>query len=154
MGDRTYVSLYVPIELAEEARNIIDKSEEGPAADEGEARELAFFGFEQVNYGELHFLPDLKEAGIAYDGEWQAGSDYGSGVESLRFTSEGEAKVITVYDQDKGIAIQALLDIQDNHEALKQLIQKEAEGKIPLPWDNQVQYGKVYRLRQLIEPKE
>lgn len=151
MGDRTYVSLYVPIACEEETIKVI-KAAWGEFNIENKTETLCAFGFEEVNYGELDFLPQLKERGIAYDSDWGSGGSYGAGSEMLRFTPEGEAKCITVYDEDRGIDICKLMSVLEDHAALKKVILEEAQNKVPLPWDNQVEYGKIYRTRKLIDP--
>lgn len=153
MGDRTYVNLYVPAELAEQARPIIEEIE-GLSHDEGEANYLYNFGFDQVNYGELRCLKDLQKEGIAYDSDWEAGGDYSKGSQSLRFTPAGEATVLVVYEADEGVSLDRLLPILDDHEQLKAVILEHQAATVPLSWENQVEYGKKYRALQLINPTD
>lgn len=153
MGDRTYVNLYVPAELAEQARPIIKESD-GDPYDEGEANHLYNFGFDQVNYGELQCLDDLQKAGIAYDSDWDAGGTYEKGSQTLRFTPEGEAIVLTTYASDEGVPLNMLLPVLDDHEQLKAVILEHQAVTVPLPWSNQAEYGKKYRTLQLINPAQ
>lgn len=155
MGDRTWVNLYVPSELADEARKIIEKRDGKPTEDcDGDAVDgsIHCFGFSEVNYGELDCLDDLQAAGIAYDSSWDDGGDYTSGTQSCRFTKDGEAVVKTLYDNSLGMDAHTLLANIENHDKLKELILAHIEEISVLPWDNQVDYGKTYRVRQLICP--
>lgn len=153
MGDRTYVNLYVPADLADQAREIITECYAEPSEEsEGVTEALHHFGFEEVNYGNLGGLGELQAAGIAYNSEWDAGGEYGAGTQSCRFTKEGDAVVKTVYDDDIGISTFTLLPHIEYHAKLKELIQAHHEKVNPLSWDDQVENGKTYQLKQLIDP--
>lgn len=106
--------------------------------------------FYNCNYGNLDFEKDLVKLGVAYTKSWEAGSDWGSGSDHIRFTEHGEVINRTIYDADIGIRVDLLMPHIEDHEKLKKLIQKKAEYLYVLPWDNQVEYGKRYQARQLI----
>lgn len=153
MGDRTYVTLTVPKELEAEARQIIELSGEESENDDHDD-EWATFGFSEVNYGELSFLKNLQAAGIAYNSHWCAGSEYTEGTEYCRFTEEGELQLHTVYEDELGVSLHTLLPIIDDHEKLKAAIRLHERSTVPLPWENQVEYGKRFRAAQLINPTQ
>lgn len=146
MGDRTTVTLSVLKEQAEEAKKHFDYG----ADNESEAGKLIHFEFYEVNYGTLGFLKQLTAAGIAYDSEWGHGSEYGPGCEYCRFTAEGEAIIKELYNSDANPEIDLLVPVLDDPEKLRQTILDHIESREVLPWDNQIEYGKIYRIAQLI----
>ena len=149
MGDRTTVTLTVPNEFADTVEEIEEAQERDPST-EGD---LIYLTYYEVNYGELRFLEKLKEQGIPYDSAWCAGCEYGSGTRSLRFTPEGEAIELELYDADANPEMRALMVLIDDPVALRQYILDHQASRQVLPWDNQVEYGKIYRTRQLIAPQ-
>lgn len=148
MGDRVSVTLSVLTSQAQAAKAIIDDSyqDEGMWLD----YKLTYFVYEEVNYGNLPELKVLLEHGIAYESEWEAGGDFGKGAEQLRFTSEGEAVVMSVYESEQNPPMNELLAIIDKPEELRNYILKYKEVHTPLPWDNQEEYGKLYRAKKLL----
>jgi hypothetical protein len=153
MGDRTYVILTVLAQHADIVRSYEDQetcNSESPST-EGK---LMFFHYEEVNYGELRFRHELRKQGVPYDSAWDAGSDYGAGTEYCRFTPEGEVDVKEVYDCDQNPGLVGLLQHIDCHKDLKKYILDHQERVTPLPWDNQEQYGKLYRAACLIKPPQ
>jgi hypothetical protein len=154
MGDRTYVSLYVLKEHADEAKKIIKVSADGMPSDEGasSADTLYLFGFDEVNYGDLKCLPQLQAAGIAFDSSWERGSGYSPGTKSCRFTPEGECIIKEIYDGDQDPEMHELLKRINDYTQLKEYILNHREAHTVLPWDNQIEYGKIYRTLQLITP--
>lgn len=155
MCDRTHVTLTVPKACSSDAERIME--EEGYSFDEG-PEELAddreLYQFWEVNYDTLPFLDALQAAGIAFDSEWGAGGDYSAGCESLRFTPEGEAQRIELFEGGENPSIHALMAVIDYPQQLRAFILEHKEATTPLPWDHQAEYGKLYRARQLIAPKE
>ena len=146
MGDRTEVYLSIPHELRGQAEIII-----GDATDEyWQEGTLAVLGYMQVDYGELPNLEYLKEAGIPYDSCWQAGGNFGAGKEACRFTPEGECIMRTIYDADLNPNISHLNTLLNTPDILINYLKKFIENTTILPWDNQVEYGKRYKMRQLI----
>lgn len=155
MGDRTHVILSVPKEYSAEAAKIYMTKEEDTLT--GGTTNLWCCGFEEVNYGELGCLDKLRELGIAYDSDWERGSEYGPGCHSLRFTSDGEAVEKEVYEEEKSLGLSLLREILKNNtdplvrlEHLTAVINNRHNEVSVLPWDNQVEYGKRYLARQLI----
>lgn len=149
MGDRTYVSLYIPTELLEQAMPIIEEGAGSPC-DEGDASHvgLTFMGFEECNYGRLDCEEGLIEAGIPYTKRWDAGCEYTAGEEHVRFTADGELASLEVYDEGKGVCLgkleEALADDADPLAAVQALVASHRAATIPLPWDNQAEYGRRY----------
>jgi len=151
MGDRTYVTLWVKTVHADEVRPFADK--EG-YADEGTYEDSTSFGFEEVNSGELSFLEELEKLGIAYDSSWEPGSEYGAGTSSARFTPEGVLQIKEIYDSDYNPRLQELMKLINSPDALKAYILQHQKEVTSLPWDNQVEYGKLYRAACLINPPQ
>ena len=147
MGDRTTVTLTVPRDFADLVEKLDEANEREPST-EGNLTYLTYY---EVNYGELHFLKKLKEQGIPYDSAWCDGDEYGSGTKSLRFTPEGETIEMELYDTHPDM--HALVALIDDPVALRQYILNHQASRQVLPWDNQVEYGKIYRARQLIAPQ-
>ncbi len=146
MGDRTTVTLHVPKEYAGDATRLIGngywvKSEED---------DFAYIVYEEINYGELPNLPLLIKAGIPYTYSWSSGCEYGEGAEYGRFTPEGEPDVKSFCDSKTAIDVERLHRLINKPEELIALICKEKAKYEVLPWDNQVEYGKLYRTKQLI----
>jgi len=146
MGDRTTVTLSFLESQQDEALKHFDSKSYDAWLDEP----LAYYQFEEVNYGELDFLDKLKAAGIAYESEWDQGIDYGSGVQSVRFTADGEVIEKTVFNNECSIDVHDLMVLLDKPDKLKDLITSTHEAVSVLSWENQEQYGKLYRARQLI----
>lgn len=153
MGDRCHVGLYILTEQADEAEKCFGgNANEGPNTD---STDLSYWGFEDVNYGDLWFLWKLKDQGIAYTVSIAGGDSYGPSNEYLRFTSEGEAIVWDLTEgESENISVALLRTVLDDPvssiDDVRAYVSKHVEELTPLPWDNQVQYGKVYRTLQLI----
>jgi hypothetical protein len=147
MGDRTYVTLSIPSELDDLAKELINKSGPDEVYHEDDFVNYAFC---EVNYAVLACEDSLIAHGIPFDKVWDAGSSYGSGTEYLRFTPEGKVQCLEIYDSDLGVNRELLLDAIDDHPRLKEIILTHHQKTTPLSWDNQVTYGKLYRTLMLI----
>jgi len=145
MGDRTYVTLTVQKEHWD-AVNELDPGEGATA----ETDTLVCIGYEEVNYGELYFLPELIKQGIAYDSSWANGDEYPEGEESTRFTSEGRLVTKSFGPTSGTVDITDLVKLLDTPEELKTFILKAKEKEEVLGWEDQIANGKIYRARQLI----
>lgn len=148
MSDRTYVILTVPTEYTEQVKTLAKSIED--VFDQMNGR--TDFHFTEVNYGELEFLPALKEAGIPYSSNWERGDEYGPGGEHVRFSAEGDYLDWTLYDTDENPSIEKLLSLLDDPTALRQYILDHKASREVLPWDNQVKYSKRFLARRLIDP--
>lgn len=145
MGDRTHVNIQIPKECLETAIGCL------PGFDyKTEMGDSILLEFLEVNYGEIKEFTNLIALGIPCDYEWGSGSEYGSGRKYLRFTPEGEIQLVEYYDKYYNPSLHCLMNLIDKPEELVKYIKKHKERVTPLPWDNQVEYGKIYRARQLI----
>lgn len=149
MGDRTTVTLTILKSQSKEAEKLFLFNQLGSDFANEQFMEYVFH---DVNYGNLSELPSLQNMGIAYTSRWEAGAEYGPGEETCRFTPEGELLIQTIGDEYKNPCLKSLMEVIDNHEMLKQRIMKHYEEVISLPWDNQEEYGKLFRTKRLINP--
>lgn len=153
MGDRTLVILEFPAEFEEEANAIIAAAhEEGENITCDGVDDRICLSFEEVNYGELPFLPKMADAGIPYNSAWGTGSAYGPGTDYCRYTSEGCKVLLNVPDEDINPSIVALMTVIDEPIKLQEMVRNHHRDTTPLPWDNQVEYAKKYRVLKLINP--
>lgn len=151
MGDRTYVTLYVNKEHAQIVSTLVEAEVEDTVG--VASGEMAYFGFDDVNYGELEELPRLQEKGIAYDSHWEAGDEYGPGVEYCRFTPEGEMIVQTVYeDGNLDGFLDDLIKYRRDPQKRDELILRVYSNRTPMSWENQVEYGQRYLANELLAP--
>lgn len=153
MGDRTYVHLHVPAELFAQAKEIAIKHDGEPHGEATDEDGVHFMGFEEVNYGKLDCIKELQSAGIPYDMYWAKGFSYEEGVQYCRFTETGALTLKTINGSDYYIHPSVLEKVIEEHnslDAVKDLLKRHHEATDPPSWDNQVEYGKMYRARQLI----
>lgn len=148
MGDRTTVVLSLLTSQVKEAEELLGYLHQ--SCNEECMDNITDFAFEEVNYGDLEGLVALEKASIAYESAWRAGCEYEAGTTSVRFTSEGEMIKKTIYDSDLSIPITDLMHLINQPGAILELIKNSNEEVQVLPWDNQEEYGKRYRARQLI----
>lgn len=146
MGDRTSVMLEILSTQAEKAETFFD----GDAFELDESPPITTCTFQEVNYGNLPYLKKLRDNGIAYNSIWSSGSNYSSGAEYGRYTSQGVFVVLTVYDDCINPDLDSLLKMIEDHTALKEYLLEHQKKVTPLPWDNQEAYGKLYQVMRLI----
>jgi hypothetical protein len=149
MGDRTTVYLDVLVSQAEAAKKLFDYGSQDEYLN-GEG--FIEFVFTEINHGTLDFLSKLQEAGIAYDSSWSPGNEYGAGANFCRFTADGEVICFDRYDSEAHPDLSCLMTRIDDPIALREYILEHHKNVTPLPWDNQEEYGKLYRTKQLINP--
>ena len=149
MGDRTRVTLTVLRSQAEKAQELFSEGYESEDTIHSDSL-LYSWEFDEVNYGRLPFLGGLKTAGIAYDSAWDNGDAYSSGYASCRFSSEGELVQKHLYDNEASIPLSVLTRLLDEPETLRQKILDTIQERTVLPWDHQEEFGKLYRMKQLI----
>lgn len=107
--------------------------------------------FYEVNYGELTFLPTLRDAGIAYDSEWGSGDEYTAGTASCRFSQAGEIIRKDIYDDAVNPSLTLLIALIDQPVRLRQAILDHQEKvNVPLLEPVQEEYGKLYRAHMLL----
>jgi hypothetical protein len=147
MGDRTTVYLDLLASQADAAKKLFDYEPEH-ARQNGD--QFVEFEFHEVNYGTLGFLSELEKAGIAYDSSWSEGDQYGAGTLFGRFTADGEIVRLERYETDIDPSMGCLMKLIDDPVALREYILQHHKETTPLPWDNQEEYGKLYRARMLI----
>lgn len=149
MGDRTNVTLTVLASQKGKAEALFDG--ELPQTDY-ENGILWEFNFDEVNYGNLPFLKELKDNGIAYNSHWMDGGEYNEGTTSVRFTEEGKLVEKSVYAKNVNPDLESLVKLMDNPGALVYFIKWHQERVTPLPWDKQEEYGKLYQMMNLLVP--
>ena len=149
MGDRTRVTLTVLRSQAEKAQELFSEGYESEDTVHSDSL-LYSWEFDEVNYGRLPFLSGLKTAGIAYDSAWDNGDEYSSGYASCRFSSEGELVQKDLYDNEDSIPLSVLTRLLNEPETLRQKILDTIQERTVLPWDHQEEFGKLYRMKQLI----
>lgn len=158
MGDCSNATVTVLKEQAQKAKEVVIDSYEEEFIQKIKLPDdttitLTVFSYYEVKHGEL-FIRDLTLAGIPYTHEWDAGDTYPGGQRSSRYTPEGESVVKTITENDWYFHYHQLLPLIDNPTAIKELILKKKEELEILPWLNQVEYGKRYLTKQLINVKE
>jgi hypothetical protein len=146
MGDRTGVTLTVLTSQSEGIEELLGYGAD--CADTGS--QFTSFEFSDVNYGVLENLEKLTSAGIAFNSEWGSGGDYGPGVHWCRFTPDGECRENEVSDEGANPPIEKLMELIDKPEELRGYIVAYHYDVTPPPWDNQEEYGKLFRTKQLI----
>ena len=115
------------------------------------------FTFPEIKWGELDFLDQLHEQGIPFDFSNDDSED--SRHISCRFTSDGEIILQDYLESEskiQGSYFIRTIDLCNSPEEklkfLNEQYMKLSNLLIQLPWDNQIEYGKLYRTRKLIEP--
>lgn len=149
MGDRTWVEIVVLKKSLPQVKEVLDLlNDEGEIVEKGE---LVSIYFDEVNNGRIDEQDELTESGIPYNYEWGNGGNYDAGSKYIRFTPEGEVQHIEYFESEINPPIEKLLELVDQPEKLAQYVRDYSAKKTPLPWDNQVEYGKRYRALQLIQ---
>lgn len=67
-----------------------------------------------------------------------------------RFTLTGELNKKTVYQDDRDPNLGALQDLKHDHAGLIYYINQFTKSVAEPSWDNQIEYGRIYRARVLI----
>jgi len=100
---------------------------------------------------ELECIPVLLANSAAFDvnvkgGSWTQGTRYN------RYNSQGKHFDFFVRDDEIDPELNALMALLHKPEDLVKLIVDHHRRTVPLPWDNQEQYGKIHRTLELIKP--
>lgn len=148
MGDRVYVSLKVLKEHFKEARKLINETTSDVY--ETEDKKHVLLNYEEINYGELDGLSNLRKAFIPYDSTWEAGLEFGRGTEYCRFNDDGESIIKEIFDEDLNPQIEDLLALINDPEALRQWILDHNARNAVLDWNTQMHNTKIARTRALI----
>lgn len=149
MGDRTSVILTVLEAHKDRANDLFPfPCDEDHQDTDGQWS----FYFNEVNYGELGFLALLEKAGIPYDSNWKDGPEFTEGTEHGRFTETGEFLRKEIYDSSYSIPLDTLMEYIDQPDALRRRILAHKDNLEVIPWDNQLEYSKLYLATQLIAP--
>jgi hypothetical protein len=150
MGDRTNVRLTILLAHFDKAKDIIDRDLEDSII-EGN---LVYTEYNEINYGNLNFIDELRQAGVPYNSRWEDGNDYAAGEEICRFNDQGEIEIIEIYDDNKNPNLDTLIKYIDNPIQLREYILNHKINITTLPWDNQEAYSKIYLTKQLIAGKK
>ena len=145
MGDPTWVEIVVLTESLPQVREFL--------GGENQFRwgtELTSLYFNEVNNGCIEEQHELTKAGIPYNYEWGKGDYYSPGTKYIRFTPEGELEHIEYCESDINPPIEKLLELVPTPRELAEYVQQYSDEITPLPWDNQVEYGKRFRALQLL----
>ena len=145
MDDRTWAEIVVLKESLPQVKEFLDEEaqiSEGPV--------LASFYFDEVNNGCVEAQDELTEAGIPYNYQWGMGDRFEGGMKYIRFTSEGALVCIEYVDSERNPPIEKLLKLVVAPLKLANYVHQFNADKTPLPWDNQVEYGKRFRTLQLL----
>ena len=145
MGDRTWVEIVVLTESLPQVKEFLDEE-----AQISEGNILTSLYYHAVNNGCIEEQHELTKAGIPYNYEWGKGDYYTSGTKYIRFTPEGELEHIEYCESDINPPIEKLLELVPTPRELAEYVQQYSDELTPLPWDNQVEYGKRFRTLQLL----
>lgn len=146
MGDRTSVTLMVLEEQANEAKAFFIYDPDEETLDEP----FQYFHFSEISHGNLGFLDDLLNAGIAFDSSWCSISEYGPGTDYLRFLPDGSVWSEEIYDSAINPSLEKCMELIDKPEELRQYLVDHHKEVTPPSWENQIEYGKRYRAKMLI----
>lgn len=110
------------------------------------------FTFMDINWGHLPFLDELLAKGIAYTVTSEDDADGAEIFTNIRFTPEGGKEEKSHHASDSSISTGTMLSLIDDYSALKALILERKAAIHTIPWATQLEYGKLYQMRQLINP--
>ena len=149
--------LKIPEECQEQLEQIVSDYDDFDWMLVGANPRIIEYIFNEVKWGELDFLDQLHEQGIPFDFSNDHSED--SRHISCRFTSDGEMILQDYFESDTRIegndfirTIDLCTSPEEKLKFLNEQYMKLSNLLTLLPWDNQVEYGKLYRTRKLIEP--
>jgi len=145
MGDRTWVEIVVLTESLPQVKEFL-----GEEAQINDETKLASLYFDEVDNGCMEAQDELTKAGIPYNYSWGRGDNYEGGMKYIRFTPEGDLEHIEYCVSDINPPLEKLLKLVPTPRELAEYVQQYSDDKTPLPWDNQVEYGKRFRALQLL----
>lgn len=148
MGDRCDVYITIPEEYHGKVDHILAPTDHWVTV-----HGLAEYLMVEVNYANIEAETQaLIREGIPHSWYWTAGGDYDSGKGYVRFTPEGEVIYFDYDDPQTNPNVDEvikLVETKTSEEVLEYLRKYKAKYS-PQSWDNQVEYGKVYKLKQLV----
>lgn len=151
------ITIWVQMEHKDAVTQILYRNEDA-IDDQREKNGLYYFRFYdcKVSYLDLDdACNDLLEAGIAYDINIGREHENDSHMtDTYRFTENGTLSHLHWEEEDEAMRLTDLMSVVDNYQELRDLIIQAKREITPLPWDNQIEYGKRYMARQLIAPPE
>lgn len=162
MSDTTSVQLMFPQEFLDAVTGIYKAENYEPTESTSpDTTGMIVFCFDEVNHGYLPHLDKLTELGIPFDSEWGSGDDFRPGCLHNRYTHEGFQNLF-VWREDQELihpdAIKKILaaggGIPQKLLAFQQLVDPYNKLCEYIKWDNQIQYGKLYRMNQLLQIKQ
>lgn len=153
MGDRCTVTLTVLASQQDQVQSILKQYHEVPYDVSGEDRGEVDLYFEEVNYGILDGIQDIREAGIPYNCYNSAGSDYGASTEYCRYLENGSLFLVDVSEHGDHIDIDELKARLNNYDELRDYILEQDKQRTPEPWGHQEEYAARYRALKAIAPK-
>ena len=159
MADYDTCWLKIPEECKEQVEQIVSLNYQYNCYLVHNNLRISEYTFVEVKRGELDFLDDLHEQGIPFNFHNDNSDPDDRRFVRCRFTSDGEMILQDYFESETKISAEAFLYEIDKctspDEKLvyinKQYI-RFSNLLISLPWNNQVEYGKIYRMRRLVEP--
>jgi hypothetical protein len=152
MGDRCLVDLTVLTVHLPQVLKILGSETPDTETVEDDCTVLSF---EEVNYGNLPVVDELTAAGIAWDTRIHGGDEYGPSQKYLRFAPDGTIQINDFTDAEEGnIPSAALLEYCNlpgvTVDKIRAYIVDHMRSLDPLPWEDQVEFGKRYLALKLI----
>lgn len=154
MGDRVSVSLSIPTAVIDRAEKIIGKRYVFEHSGLNQSKLLTKYLFDEINCGDLVFLPNLVAAGIPYNSLWESGYGFEAGGEYCRYTPDGTPIIKRIFASEVNPDFSKLLQIIDTPAELKVFLRTHQEKTEVLPWDNQVIFGKHHITKRLLKDIE
>lgn len=148
MGNRYFVELTVLSEHENTVQAALEKELGicGQGAYPLSNGTLACFELEEVRTGNLRCLSDFDNQGIPYE-VYSSDENYYC---TSRFTADGERQAISVALSEMNPDLSTCKNLLNTPDALVDYIKNHIDSVTPLPWDNQEEYGKKYRVTQLL----
>lgn len=151
MGDWSYTTLTVLIE--DKGRTVAILGDDGEDVQDPDDSVFVTFGFES-NYCRLSYHDKLVAAGIPYIFSWSGSGEHAEGTSYSRYTETGKHTLLELWYRDENPSMSEIFLLIDKPEELRAYILKHKADTTSLPWDNQLEYAKLFRAQQLIAPKD
>lgn len=154
MSNECTITFWVQEARKQEADEILTTLAYEPSDDgigDGVSAGLYYFAFYDAKVP--HFAKAVKALvakGIAFDFDSGRSDDDQPVRRCIRYNEEGVLIVMKWSEDEEAIPVSDLMNIRDDHEALKQIIDMYHHDITPLPWTHQEEYGKRYLAAQLL----